>query len=117
MRWTAPIKAPSPPPTIPSRIRGAVMSRTPVDLFGRSGEAQGPPDLSRVARAAGEVVKRPVGDADDVVADEGGTLARAVLRVLQAAFPFQHRPAVEPDRRHARKDRLEVDLAVAERAK
>src|SRR4051812_2699606 len=116
MRWTAPMKAPSPPPTIPSRMRGSAMSCTPVELCQRSGKTQCPPDLRCVARTAGKIVKRPIGDADDVVADEGRALARAVLGVLQAAFPLQHRPAVESDRCHARKNRLEVDLPVAERA-
>src|SRR6266700_4173552 len=106
----APMKAPSPPPTIPCRMRGSAMSRTPIDLSQCSGEAQRPPDLRRVARAAGEVVKGPVGDADDVVADKGRAFARAVLRVLQTAFPLQHRPAVEPDCGQPREDRLEVDL-------
>src|SRR5438132_4418022 len=110
MRWTAPMKAPSPPPTIPSRMRGSAMSRIPVDLSQFSGEAQRPPDLRRVAGTAGEIVKGPVGDADDVVADKGRTFARAVLRVLQTAFPLQHRPAVESDGRQPREDRLEVDL-------
>ena len=70
-----------------------------------------------VAGAAGEVVEGSLGDADDVVADKGGTFASAVLRVLQTAFPLQHRPAVESDGRQPREDRLEVDLPVAERAK
>src|SRR3954468_7944371 len=51
-----------------------------------------------------------------MIADEGRALARAVLCVLQAAFPFEHRPAVEPDRGQPGEDRLEIDLPVAERA-
>src|SRR5690606_40324001 len=43
-------------------------------------------------------------------------LARAVLRVLQAALPLQHRPAPEVVLRELREDRLEIDLPVAERA-
>ena len=38
---------------------------------------------------------RRIGDADDVVADDPGTFTRAVLLVLEAALPLQHRPAVE----------------------
>ena len=45
-------------------------------------------------RRAGEIVEGLLGDADDVIADEGRAFARAVLGMLQAAFPFQHRPAV-----------------------
>src|SRR5690606_32913840 len=66
--------------------------------------------------AAGKVVERVFGHADDVVADEGRALARAVLRVLQAALPLQHRPAPEVVLRELREDRLEIDLPVAERA-
>ena len=66
--------------------------------------------------AAGEIVERLVGDADDVVGDELRALARAVLGVLQAALPFQHRPRVVADRRQFREDPAEVDLPVAERA-
>jgi hypothetical protein len=50
-----------------------------------------------------------------VVADDGGALTRAVLRVLQAALPLQHCPAREIVLRELREDRLEVDLAVPER--
>ena len=42
--------------------------------------------------------------------------ARAVFRVLEAALPFQHRPAREVVRRHLGEDRREVDLPVAQRA-
>src|SRR6266545_4876114 len=111
------MKAPSPPPTIPSRMRGSAMSRAPVDLLRRSDEPQCPSDLRLVAGDAGEVVEGSLGDADDVVADKGGAFARAVLRVLQTAFPLQHRPAVESDGSQPREDRLEVNLSVAERAK
>src|SRR5438477_10806244 len=111
------MKAPSPPPTIPSRMRGSAMSRIPIDLSQCSGEAQRAPDVRLVACAAGEVVKGLVGDADNVVADKGGAFARAVLGVLQTAFPLQHRPTVEADGSQPREDCLEVDLPVAERAK
>ena len=42
----------------------------------------------------GEIVERLLGHADDVLPDELGAFARAVLGVLQRAFPFEHRPAV-----------------------
>src|SRR5215217_6122052 len=98
-------------------MRGSAMSHAPIDLFRRSDEAQSPSDLRLVAGAAGKIVEGSLGDADDVIADEGGAFARAVLRVLQTAFPLQHRPAVESDGSQPREDRLEVNLSVAERAK
>ena len=69
-----------------------------------------------VGAAVGEVVEGLLGHADDVGVDEGRAFARAVLGVLQAAFPFQYRPAGEVVLRELREDRLEVDLAIAERA-
>ncbi|MNS95797.1 hypothetical protein D3C72_1300690 [compost metagenome] len=50
-----------------------------------------------------------------MVTNEGGTLACAVFRVLQAALPLQHCPAGEVVLRELREDRLEIDLAIAER--
>ena len=72
-------------------------------------------DLLLVDLAAGEIVERLVGDADDVMLDEFGAFARAVLGVLQAAFPLQHRPGRIAVLRQLGEDAGEVDLAVAER--
>ena len=66
--------------------------------------------------AAGEIVERLLGDADDVVLDERRALARAVLGMLQRAFPFEHRPAVVIVLRELGEDAAEIDLAVAQRA-
>ena len=46
-----------------------------------------------VAGAAGEILEALLGHLDDVGRDQLGPLARAVLRILQAAFPFEHGPA------------------------
>src|SRR6202011_3366015 len=109
MRGPPPMKAPSPPPTIPSRIRGSAI------VCSCSGETEHPPCLRRIDHPAGEIVEGPVGDTNDVVADEGRAFPRAVFRILQAAFPLEHRPAVETDRSHLGEDRLEINLPVAER--
>src|ERR1700730_13893856 len=111
MRWTAPMKSPSPPPPIPRRMRGSAI------VCSCSGETQHPPCLRSVNRPAGEIVEGPVGDTNDVVADERRAFARAVFRILQAAFPLEHRPAVETDRSHLGEDRFEIDLPIAERTK
>src|SRR5947209_16153972 len=103
------MNAPSPPPTMPNRMRGSAM----VQFL--SAQAQHAPGLRVVGRDAGEIVERLVGDADDVFPDEGGAFASPVLGILQAALPFQHRPAVVADTGEPREDPLEVDLAVAER--
>src|SRR6056297_1933250 len=75
------------------------------------------PAVRRVVGAAGgEIVERHFGHPDDVVAHEGGPLPRPVLGVLQRAFPFYHRPAVEILLRELREHRAEIDMAVAGRA-
>ena len=48
-----------------------------------------------------------------MVGDEAGALGRAVFRVLDAALPLQHRPAVEAVSGQLGEDPLEVDLAIA----
>src|SRR5690606_24125160 len=63
----------------------------------------------------GEVVECLLGDADDVMLDEGRAFCRSVLGMLEAAFPFQHRPAVVPVLRELREDAAEIDLAIAQR--
>src|SRR4030095_13522749 len=119
-RWTAPMKAPSPPPTIPRRIRASALSR-PRPSIGMLcplflSNAQHAP-VGREVRAAGrEVVEGALRHLDDVVADEDGAFARALLGVLDAAFPLQHRPALEAVLRELGKDAAEINLAVAERA-
>src|SRR5271157_2115202 len=119
MRWTAPMNAPSPPPTMPSLILLPVLASLrpsmamPVSPLAQSERAV---DLLLVGRAACEVVERLFGDADDVMLDELGALARAVLRVLEAAFPLEHRPGRIAVLRHLGEDAREIDLPVAERA-
>src|SRR5271157_4268106 len=119
MRWTAPMKAPSPPPTMPSLIFPPVLASLRPSMAMNplpSLQSERALDLLLVDRGAGEVVKRLVGDADDVVLDELGALARPVLRVLEAAFPFEHRPGRISVLRHLGEDAGKIDLPVAERA-
>src|SRR5690606_38128037 len=54
--------------------------------------------------------------ADDVVANEGGALARAILGMLDAAFPFQHGPAFVVIAGELGEDALEIDLPIADGA-
>src|SRR5208337_2380589 len=118
MRWTAPMKAPSPPPTMPSLILVPVRaSLRPSMVMGSlpSLQSERALDLLLVDRAAGEVVERLLGNADDVMRDELGALARPVLRVLEAAFPFEHRPGGIAVLRHLGEDAGKIDLPVAER--
>src|SRR5271165_250047 len=118
MRWTAPMNAPSPPPTMPSLILPpflASLRPSMAILVFSLAQSERALDLVLVDRAAGEIVERLVGNADEVVLDEFGAFARAVLRVLEAAFPFQHRPGRIAVLCHLGEDAGEIDLAVAER--
>src|SRR6185503_5219614 len=58
----------------------------------------------------------PFGDADNVIGNEARAFGGAVFGILEAALPFEHRPAVEIVAGKFREDGLEVDLAVARRA-
>ena len=62
-----------------------------------------------------EIIECTIGDPDDVVADERGALARTVLGMFEAAFPFQHGPARVVVLRELAEDAPEIDLSVAER--
>src|SRR5882672_11279003 len=116
MRCTPPMNAPWPPPTMPRRMRrGTVPVIAPSMAMAASADAQHLFVRGRVHPAAGKVVERALGHADDVVGDERRTFARTVFRVLDAALPFQHGPAGVVVGRHLREDRGEVDLPVSER--
>ena len=62
-----------------------------------------------------EIVKRPVGDADDVGGDERGAFRRRVVGALKTILPFVDGPALEIVLGELREDLGEVDLAVAQR--
>src|ERR1700722_14503713 len=66
-----------------------------------------------VSAGIGEIVEGALGDADDVPANEFGALSRAVLGVLQRAFPFEHCPAIEIIGGELREDAGEINLPVA----
>src|SRR5579864_3423013 len=70
--------------------------------------------VGRIVRAGiGKIVERLFGDADDVVIDEFGTLARAVFRMLQAAFPLEYSPARVIIGGKLGEDAAEIHLPVA----
>src|SRR6266545_3306073 len=102
-RCTPPMNAPRPPLTMPS-CSGWTMS----------GDAEHPAVRGLVGAGAGEIVERLVRHPDDVVGDELRPFAGAVLRVLDAALPLEHRPAGIVVLGELREDRLEVHLPVAQ---
>src|SRR5215471_2162037 len=113
------MNAPSPPPIMPSRIRGggrstfssAVTPALPGDWL----DAKHAPDLRLVGGCSGEIIECPIGNANDVVCDELRAFAGTVFGILQAAFPFQDSPGAVADRCQLGKNAAEVDLAVAKR--
>src|SRR5436309_9987497 len=117
-RCTAPMNAPRPPPTMPSRsgrvVRASDVAST-MPGSPPSGDAEHAAVGSHVGAGTGEVVERFFGDADDVVGDELRPFASAVLGVLETAFPFEHRPARIVVLGELGEDRFEVHLAIAER--
>src|SRR5690606_14675409 len=79
-------------------------------------QSEDAPVGSLVGAGGGKVIKAPVGGADHVPADERRTLARAILRMLQAAFPFEHGPALIAVLRELAEHLREIDLPIAGRA-
>src|SRR6266571_578627 len=102
-RCTPPMNAPRPPPTMPSRSGGTM-----------SGDAEHPAIRGLVGAGAREIVERLLGHTDDVVGDELRAFAGAVLGVLDATLPLEHRPAGIVVLGELREDRLEVHLTIAQ---
>src|SRR6266849_1584763 len=111
------MNAPSPPPIMPSRIRGggrstfssAATLALPCDWL----DAEHAPDPRPLDGRSGEIIERLISDANDVVCDELRAFAGAVFGILQAAFPFQDSPRAVADRCQLGKNAPEVDLTVA----
>src|SRR4051794_22650640 len=104
-RCTAPMKAPSPPPTMPYLILPSALSVLPVmaivvplTSFPLRHSQLRQPECATVGflidAGGGEVVEGLLGHMDDLIADECGAFAGAIFGMLDAAFPFQHRPAL-----------------------
>src|SRR5271154_1567706 len=93
-RCTAPMNAPWPPPTMPSRSR---RDTVPSDFPSIAMSAD--PQQFAVGRlvdaAGGEIVERAGRGGNQVSGDERRALGGALFGVLDAALPLQHRPALE----------------------
>src|SRR5687767_1730608 len=112
------MNAPWPPPTMPSRSRhlapDPVLLSLTIALAPSAVEAEGAPVGGLVGGAAREVLEALLGDADDVRGDELGPFARPVLGILEAALPFEHRPASVAVGGELAEDAAQVDLTVAQ---
>src|SRR5579863_4222832 len=113
------MKAPSPPPTMPSLILPPFLASPRPSMamvLLPSPYSERTVDLLLVDGSAGEVVECLLGDADDVMLDEVGALARPVLGVLERAFPLEHGPGRIAVLGHLGEHAAKIDLPVAERA-
>src|SRR6185369_17446233 len=107
-RCTAPMKAPSPPPTMPSRTRPLLFAesfRPSIAIFSCPLlDAEHALIGGEICAAGCEIIKGLLGHFDDVVLDEDRPFAGTFFRMLQAAFPFEDRPALETVLREFRED-------------
>src|SRR6266404_2473445 len=99
MRCTAPINAPGPPPTMPSRMRRfpspafvpeVIDSPDCLDLGQTEHAAVG----CKVGAGLRKIIERRACSLNDVVRDEWRAFGSALLCALDAAFPFEHGPAI-----------------------
>src|SRR5450631_227226 len=104
---------------MPSLMRPPVLSYPLASIAMRTSLSQAEHLAVRkiVGACAGKIVEGTLGNADDVMLDELRAFARAILRVLERAFPLQHRPAVEVMGRKLGEDTAEINLSIAQRAK
>src|ERR1700722_2472310 len=110
------MKALRPPPIMPTRRRPPFNPSPAVAwTIGSALNAEQLEVGRAVGAGSGEVVEYAIGHFDDVVGDEFGALARRDLGMLKAALPLVHGPASEIISRELGEDRLEINLAVAER--
>src|SRR5262245_49099195 len=101
------------------RCRAERAARAPAgpDWSWAPSKAQDAIDLVGRHRGAERRVERSLGYADDVGVDELRPFPRAIVGILQTAFPFQHGPAVIAVAGQAVEDAAKVDLAIADAAK
>src|ERR1700733_3905377 len=110
------MKALRPPPIMPTRRRPPFNPSMAVAwTIGSALNAEQLEVGRAVGAGSGEVVEYAVRPLEALGGDEFGALARRRLGMLQAAFPLVHGPAREIISRELGEDRLEINLAVAER--
>src|SRR6516162_1021974 len=118
MRCTAPINAPGPPPTMPRRRRRCLpccLDSAGMFTLLPCRKPQHSPVGFLVGTGFCKIVERALGDLNDVPLDKRCALPRALLAALQAAFPFEHCPAIKTILCQFGKDAAEIHLPVAER--
>src|SRR5919108_3193444 len=120
MRCTAPMNAPGPPPTMPSRIRRCfpcILDSPGMFAFLSRCEAQHPPIRFLICPGFCKIVKRALSRLDNVPRNKRRTFPRSLIAALHATLPFEHRPSVEIVLRQLRKNPAKIHLPVAQRAK
>lgn len=95
-----PMNAPCPPPTMPSRMGPWCFSvRVALTIAASIAslrlQAKHGPDLVLIHGSAREIIRAGAArQLNDMIGDEGRAFGSALIGRFQAAFPFQHRPAV-----------------------
>src|SRR5450755_4722766 len=99
---------------MPSLMRAPLMSYPLASIATRTSLSQAEHlAVRKIAGAcSGKIVEGALGNADDVMLDELRTFAGAILRVLERAFPLQHRPAVEIMGCKLGEDAAEIEMSV-----
>src|SRR5207248_946674 len=118
IRCTAPMNAPGPPPTMPSRMRRClpcVLDSPGMFPFLSRREPQHSPIRFLVRSGFCKIVKRSFGCLDNVPRNEGRALPRPLLAALHTTLPFEHRPPVEVVLRQLGKNAPEIHLPVTQR--
>src|SRR5690242_18353263 len=118
MRCTAPMNAPGPPPTMPSRIRRCfpcVLDSPGMFAFLSCREPEHPAVRFLVRAGFCKIIKRPFGRLDYVPRNKRRPFSRSLLAALHAALPLQHRPSIEIVLRQLGKNSAKIHLPIAER--
>src|ERR1035437_1580988 len=97
------------------QIHRTVCNRSPVD-YPLLSQAKRPSIGLSVRRTLGKTVKRPVGHADNMVANKLRSFRSALFRMLDAALPLQNCPAGIVILSQLAENLFEIDLSVAKRA-
>src|SRR5690242_6247795 len=112
-RWTGPIIEGGAPPAIPRRNGRPKAATTGLSAIA---EPQHAADIGPAARPAHAGIEGSLSDTDQMLLDEARALGGSLVRILQAALPFQRRPAVEAVARQAAENAAKIDITVAKTA-
>src|SRR5437899_8943443 len=118
MRCTAPMNAPGPPPTMPSRKRRCLLcflGSAGMFAFLSRSKPQHPPIRFFVGAGFCKIVERALRCLNDVPRNKRRAFPRTLLAALQATLPLEYRPPIEAVLRQLGKNSSKIHLPVTER--